>query len=304
MITVFGSIIADYIFSVDHLVRPGETLIAESLSVKPGGKGANQAMAAAKAGAKVQLFGRVGNDGGADVALAGHRALGVDLTGVKTVDAPTGMASICVDQAGENAITLVLGANETVTADQVPDTALDTGCLLLLQMEVPVGETEKLIHRAKEGGAKVVMNLAPARPISANALKAVDILIANEGELEVLSDILTGGTGSIDEMMQGVAEASGATVIATLGAQGVRAIQDQETFSVPALPVDAIDTVGAGDAFAGTFAAAIDAGEDFDQALRHGVAAGSLACTKPGAQEALPDLKEIKTALNHSIGET
>ena len=175
MILAFGSINIDIVIAVPMLPKPGETVLGESYRLLPGGKGANQALAAARDGARVMLAGAVGDDAFADAALALLRVGGIDLSLVRTVTQPTGCAIISVAEgSGENLITVASGANGGVTADLVPDALLGPDVTLLLQMELPTAETEQLIARAKARGARIVLNLAPARPIAQDALRSVD----------------------------------------------------------------------------------------------------------------------------------
>ena len=164
-VLVFGSVNADLVFAVPELPAPGRTVLGEAYRALPGGKGANQAVAAARDGARVALAGAVGRDPLADVALSASRAAGVDLSRVAAVDAPTGCAAICVDPAGWNQIAVAAGANALARAAQVEDAALGPGVLLLLQMEVPPAETAGLVARARSRGARVALNLAPAGPL-------------------------------------------------------------------------------------------------------------------------------------------
>ncbi len=182
MIVVFGSINLDLIFPFARLPAPGETMLATSVRIEPGGKGANQAVAAARDGARVALAGVVGRDALAAGALALLREAGVDLSRVVETDGSTGCAAIFVDRAGRNVIGVGSGANLAVRADQVEDAALTPGTTLVLQMEVPAAETAALIRRARARGCRIVLNLAPAEPLDPEALTAVDVLVVNEAE--------------------------------------------------------------------------------------------------------------------------
>ncbi len=285
MLTVFGSIIMDHVFAVDHNPAPGETILSEGLSLHPGGKGANQALAAQRAGADVAMVGAVGTLGVDDPVLTNLKADGVNLAGVKATNAPTGMAAISVAKSGENAIMVALGANAEATANQVPDSLLGKDRILLVQMELDRRETEALIKRARTLGTTLILNLAPALPISNDALSALDYLIVNEGELLSLSP--NGDTA-------GLAKLHGCTVITTLGNKGAEAITaDGDKVSAAALPITPVDTTGAGDCFAGAFAAALAQGHGLKSALARAAIAGSLACTKMGAQSAQPTKTEI-----------
>ncbi|GAA0589745.1 hypothetical protein GCM10009416_30350 [Craurococcus roseus] len=181
-VLVFGSVNADLVFALPELPAPGRTVLGEAYRALPGGKGANQAVAAARDGARLALAGAVGRDPLADVALSASRAAGVDLSRVAALGAPTGCAAVCVDPAGRNQIAVASGANALARAVQVEDAALDPGTVLLLQMEVSPAETARLIARARTRGSRSVLNLAPPGSLPDGALQAVDLLVANEHE--------------------------------------------------------------------------------------------------------------------------
>ena len=293
MIVVFGSVNLDLVARVARLPRPGETITGESFATLPGGKGANQALAARRAGAEVAMAGAVGTDSFADDALSGLVAAGVDLGWVRRVGVPTGVALIHVDAAGQNAITVVPGANAEAKADTVPDSALEANTTLLLQLEVPMPAACDVAVRAKRRGARVILNAAPAAELSMEFLDAVDVLIVNALEAGTLGAALA--MPNAPEAFAAAMCKRGVPTIVTLGARGVLAAADRTLFRIEAPAVEVVDTTGAGDAFAGVLAAALDRGTDWPTALAEGVAAGSLACTTPGAQRALPDAAAIRS---------
>lgn len=295
MIVVFGSINLDLVARVPRLPRPGETLAGAAFDTSPGGKGANQALAARRAGAEVAIFGAVGRDVFATPALALLEAAGVDLAGVRSGDAPTGIALIHVDDAGQNAITVIPGANAEARAADVPDRLLGPGTTLMLQFETPHDESLALATRARSRGASVVLNPAPATALSAAWLDAIDVLIVNETEAGEIAGPL-GLPVAPTAFAAALSARHEVTVVATLGAEGAFAASAGASYRLPALEIEARDTVGAGDAFAGAFAAALDRGEPIDRGLALAVAAGSIACTRPGAQPALPDSTETALA--------
>lgn len=304
MITVFGSLNVDYVFQVAQLPAPGETVLAENMEVLPGGKGGNQALAAAKAGAKVHMVGAVGKDGLGDIAMAGLIAAGVDTSAVTQNLKPTGTAAINVDSLGENAITVSSGANLEATGKSLDASQLNSQTILLLQMEVSMSAMADLIQRCRDVVANIVWNLAPMQSVELAVLKQVDYLIVNEGELAQLHADLFNGSNSADssatsteQQAQDVVALTGQSVVVTLGARGTFAVHENTVLRVPALPISPIDTVGAGDAFTGAFTAALDAGETFHQAMRWGNVAGGLACLETGAQSALPTQAQISLRL-------
>ena len=300
MITVFGSLNVDYVFQVAQLPAPGETVLATNMEVLPGGKGGNQALAAAKAGAKVHMVGAVGKDGLGDIAMAGLMAAGVNTSAVTQSLKPTGTAAINVDAAGENAITVSAGANLEATGESLDASQLNPQTTLLLQMEVSMSAMTDLIQQCRAVVANIVWNLAPMQRIELTVLQQVDYLIVNEGELAQLHADLHNGSDSGDsastgaeQQAQDVVALTGQSIVVTLGADGTLAVHENSVLRVPALPISPIDTVGAGDAFTGAFTAALDAGETFLQAMRWGNVAGGLACLETGAQSALPTRAQI-----------
>ncbi|MBP3404444.1 MAG: ribokinase [Alphaproteobacteria bacterium] len=295
MILVFGSLNADFFLSVRTFPAPGETVLTPGALVKAGGKGANQAAAAAKAGGLVKMVGAVGTDEVAKVPVTALRALGVDCSGMQVSELATGMAMIMVDERGENSIVVASGANTAVSAQAVAQTALNEDTILVMQMEVPPAENFKLLRRAKAAGVRTVLNVAPARPIPEADLKLADYLILNEIEADAVYNSLFEKTFlGVEEKAAAIAEKTGGVCLITLGADGVVGAERGKMFKVSALPVKPVDTTGAGDAFVGIFAAMLDNGLDTRQAARYAAAGAGLACLKIGAQEALPTLKEIE----------
>ena len=292
MIIVFGSINLDLIFGVPHIPAPGETVLGPETRIEPGGKGANQAAAAALDGAAVVMIGAVGRDSLADAALVRMRDAGVDLTRVATVEASTGCATIMVDPAGENAIAVGSGANLLARQDWVEDSLLTPSATLLLQMEVPVTETAALIARARQRGMRVILNLAPAAPLSEDALRALDILIVNETECASLAGFL----GCADSAAA-IQVRLGCAVIRTLGGDGLEAATATGVLTIPAVPVTPVDTTAAGDCFTGVLAAGLDRGMTLPDALRRAAAAAALCCTRAGSQGSLPSRHETDAFL-------
>ena len=280
MILVFGSINVDVTVPVPRLPGAGETVLGGDYALLAGGKGANQALAARRAGAEVMLAGAVGRDGFAAVALELLLRDGVDLSLVREVDRPTGCAAIMVGEGGENLIAVASGANMAVTAGQVPGGLLGPGTTLVCQMEVPPAETIALIRRAHAAGARTVLNLAPALPLDQEVFEALDWLVANEGEAAALGSA---------RPLQGL--------VVTLGEKGaVAMLAGGGQITVPALAVTPVDTTGAGDTFVGAFAAGLDLGFEVEAALRFASVAAGLSCLGRGAQPAMPDREAISRA--------
>ena len=294
MIVVFGSLNVDLLIPVDRLPHPGETVLGPSYSFAAGGKGANQALAAARAGAHVRMAGRVGTDDLSVIALNDLQLGGVDLTLTAKDEKPTGLAAICVDKKGENIIVVASGANLDARADQVPDSALNKDTMVCLQMETPLGENWALVRRAKARGARVLLNVAPAGPVPTDIVRMVDWLVANENEAMVVAASLGRPRDNARDAASVIAEAAQTTVIVTLGGEGACGFSQGKIYDVTAMLITPVDTVGAGDAFVGAFAAAIDSGGDLSRGLAYGSVAGALACLTPGAQPSLP----TKTAID------
>ena len=292
MILVFGSINLDTLYRLPRLPVPGSTVIGAMADVEPGGKGANQAVAAARDGATVAFAGAVGRDPMAEAALAGLIAAGVDLQRLVRTDRATGMAAICVDPQGQNQIAVAAGANLLARASQVADDALGPDTTVVLQMETDPAETASLIHRARAHGARIILNLAPAAELAMDALRAVDWLVVNEDEAEWLAKHL--GTNAQAAALH---DALGCGVVRTLGSQGVEAAWPGQTALLPALAVHVVDSTGAGDCFVGVFAAGLDRGADPVAALQRASVAAGLSCTRLGSQSAMPAASETEAAL-------
>jgi ribokinase len=299
MITVFGSINMDLVANTPRLPVPGETVAGTSFATAAGGKGANQALAARRAGAEVRMVGAVGRDEFAEPALSLLKEAGTDLSGVKTVDGPTGTALILVGGDGENMIAVVAGANGSVDAGQAETavaalTATDT---LMLQLEVPAKAVEAALRSAKSAGVRTILNLAPLTAEAAALAKLADVVIANETEFELLAGRQGLSAAEREETALAMHRETGQILIITLGAAGVIATEGGTLHRAQGLKIEPVDTVGAGDTFCGYFAASLDAGLGFDAALRRAAVAGSLACLKAGAQPSIPVSAEVARAL-------
>jgi ribokinase len=283
VIALVGSINLDIVVGVDRHPAPGETVLGDDRQELPGGKGANQAVAAARLGAEVAFVGRVGDDDAGRRLRDGLAAEGVDVTHVRVdADAPTGVALIAVDRAGENTIVVSSGANARVSATDVEAArdVLANAAVTLVQHEVPEDAVAAAIASA---GGTVVLNPAPARPIVA----PVDVLVPNRGELEAL----VGRAGDPVELARGL-EAARAVVV-TLGSEGAVVVEGDLVERTPAPKVDAVDTTGAGDAFCGALAQALDAGADLVEAARWAVRAAAASVATPGAQGGLPRRADV-----------
>ncbi len=287
-VLVFGSINADFFVNVTELPRPGETVLSPTYRTAAGGKGATQAGAAARAGSKVAMVGRIGADPFGQTLKDGLKAEGIDVSGIAASDQPTGAAFIAIDARGENLILGAGGANLDARAADVPDALIGPETTLVLQMEVTPAETAALARRARKAGARVILNLAPALPPPDGLLDDISILVVNEREVEALAKHLGMPERDPEPAAWALSHHFNKTVIVTLGAEGAIALAPNGAWRIGALAVTVADTVGAGDAFVGVLAASLDQGHALVAALKRASIAGGLACETAGAQAGLP----------------
>lgn len=283
-VAVIGSANLDLVASVDRHPSPGETLLGTAYAEFAGGKGLNQAVAAARAGAAVCFVGAVGSDEAGARLRRVASDNGVDVDHLAIADAPTGRAIIVVAASGENSIVVVPGANSLVTGEAVPRARV-----VLAQLEVPVAAIDEAFRAARANGSTTVLNPAPAQRLPAEILGLCDVVIPNEHEIDLL--------GGADALL----DAGVTTVIVTRGAAGVSVHRAGERVSsLPSPKVEAVDTTGAGDAFCGNFAARLSTGSDVDSAVRWAAAAGAIAVTTAGAVPSLPAAVDVAAFLADS----
>ena len=299
-IVVLGSINMDLVAVAPALPKPGETVMGDGFATLPGGKGANQAVAAARLGADVYMIGRVGDDVFGPMLLENLEANGVDVSDVMTTPGmSSGIAVILLDDDRQNYIVGIYGANMACDEIQVEATsrALDGADALLLQMEVPFNVSLDAARVARQMGVRVIYDPAPPSDIPFSSYEAFDIIAPNQSEAEVLTGVTVSGIDSACEAAS-ILRARGAhTALIKLGEQGVVYAAEEGVGYVPAFEVDAIDTVAAGDGFAGALAVALSEGQPLERALRFASAAGALVVTKRGAQDAMPDRAEVEGLL-------
>jgi ribokinase len=291
-VIVVGSLNVDYIAGVERLPAAGETVAATDLLRRFGGKGANQAVAAARQGAKVTLIGCVGADDNGRAYLKHLRREGIDVTGMsRSGNAPTGTALIAVDTRGENTIIVAAGANGELTPKSFAavNRLLAKAKAVLLQFEIPIATTNAVIGFANRAGIPVLLNPSPLKDGFPWGRYQLDTLIVNAGEAQAIFGLpLEGMADRLQGWRKTLAESRVARLIITRGAQPTLCLGSDDYLEVPSLPVKPVDTVGAGDAFAGTFVARRAEGLDLLTAIRLANCAGALTTLKPGAQEAIP----------------
>ena len=294
-VVVLGSANLDIVVPVPHHPATGETVLGGHHDRIPGGKGANQAVAAARLGARVAMVGRVGSDDAGGTLRTALQEAGVDCRYL-AVDglAPSGLALIGVDGSGDNTIIVSPGANDRVGPDDVAAVAplLASAAVTLVQLEVPAMAVEAAVAAS---GGKVILNPAPASLLSAALLERVDVLVPNRIELAQLAGSAeAGGLAAVEEMARGLPVP---TVVVTLGADGALLVAGGDAVVLPAPPVEVVDTTGAGDAFCGAIAEALARGVAIDEATARAVHAGSLATTRRGAQPSLPTGAQVNASL-------
>jgi ribokinase len=308
MIIIFGSINMDLVARVQRIARPGETVLSRRADSFFGGKGANQAVAAARAGrVPVAMVAAVGDDPFGKACLDNLKENGVDIAAIRVIEEPTGCAFITVDETGENAITVASGANMAVRAADLPDSLLAQASVLVLQMEVPIPENLAVAARARQAGVKVIWNFAPVPLVSdraamAELLSATDVLVVNEHEALSIAEII--GEAAGDDYLQAgaaLARSFGPACIVTAGSRGAFAIGPDGTQThAAARPITPVDTTGAGDTFVGVLATGLADGMEIGAAMARACGAASLACLTPGAQAGMPRRDALEQYLSQA----
>ncbi|WP_431144975.1 ribokinase [Pseudomonas alvandae] len=296
-VVVIGSLNMDLVTRAPRLPRGGETLIGESFSTIPGGKGANQAVAAARLGAQVSMVGCVGSDAYGQQLRGALLAEGIDCQAVSVVDGSSGVALIVVDDNSQNAIVIVAGANGELTPAVLErfDAVLQSADVIICQLEVPDATVGHALKRGRELGKTVILNPAPAsRALPAEWYAYVDYLIPNESEAMVLSGLAVDSLETAEAAATQLIAGGAGKVIVTLGAQGLMFANGSSFEHFPAPRVKAVDTTAAGDTFVGGFAAALASGKDEVEAIRFGQVAAALSVTRAGAQPSIPTLLEVQ----------
>ncbi|MFH1084871.1 MAG: ribokinase [Chloroflexota bacterium] len=295
-IVVLGSLNMDLVVRTAHIPRPGETVSGEGFVTIPGGKGANQAAAAARLGASVAMVGRVGADAFGPALLANLRAQGVDVTHVRhDPAAPSGIALIAIAADGENAIIVAPGANGRVGHEDLEAAAdvIAQARLLVMQFEIPLDTVRAALAMARARGLPVILNPAPAQAVEAEFFHGVHYLVVNETEAEQLAGLAVSDLAAAERAGRALLARGVPVVIVTLGAQGALLVTADQATHVPARKVAVVDTTAAGDAFLGGLAAALLRGFALPEAVRYATCAGTLATTVLGAQTSLPTAAQV-----------
>ena len=301
-LTILGSINADHVISVPYFAKPGETLTGQNYQISYGGKGANQAVAAARLGAKVAFISCIGSDSIGETMKNVFVKEGIDTTYINTVPQEmTGMAFIQVAKSSENCIVLASGANAHLGEMVVrqSEAQIAQSDYLLMQLETPLYGVELAAQIAKKNGVKVVLNPAPAQILSDELLSLIDIITPNETEAEILTGIRVSDEQSAVEAAQVFHKKGIDCVMITLGEDGVFVSQHGETRIINGFRVKAVDTTAAGDTFNGGFVTALLEGQSFENAVRFGQAAAAISVTRKGAQPSIPTRQETLEFLSH-----
>ncbi|WFC16160.1 ribokinase [Aeromonas salmonicida] len=299
-LVVLGSVNADHVLRVPHFPRPGETLTGHSYQVVPGGKGANQAVAAARLGAPVSFIARIGDDAIGQQMRQGFEQDGIDVSAVELDETlPTGIAIIYVSDEGENSIGISAEANGALSPAMVKrhEAMIADAHTLLLQLEVPLESVFEAAKLARSHGTRVVLNPAPARPLPADLLALVDLITPNQTEAELLTGVKVSDEASAAQAAARFHQMGISDVMITLGSQGVYCSNARQQQLIPGFRVEAVDTTAAGDTFNGALLAAELAGADFNAAVRFAHGAAALSVTKFGAQSSIPSKVEVDAFL-------
>jgi ribokinase len=292
IIVVVGSSNTDLVVQVPHFPSPGETVLGDGFIMAHGGKGANQAVAAARLGAQVTFVSSLGRDSFGEMAMEAYQVEGIDTEFIQIDEkSPSGVALILVDPKGENEIAVASGANFTLTAADVEqaEPAIQSADCVLLQLETPLPTVEAAVALANKYKVPVILNPAPARPLPSALLQSIDVLTPNETEAEMLGLLGSDQPDIAARMRQLGIE----TVVMTMGDRGALLVRDGEQQQIPAFPTSAVDTTAAGDAFNGALAVAIASGRPLEDAVRFANAAGAFAASSAGAQSSLPTLDDV-----------
>jgi ribokinase len=301
-ILVLGSINMDMVVRAKHLPAPGETVLGRDFKTIPGGKGANQAVGIARLGAQVAMCGKLGEDEFGQALRDNLVAEGIDVSQIRVAEeAPSGIAIITLDEAGQNSIVVASGANMKIAPEEVISAwkNINHVDVVVMQLEIPLECVVAAAGLAKESGAKVILNPAPARALPSELLSVVDVLVPNESETEILTGEKIEDDAQAEMAADSLLAKGVKQVVLTLGSRGALVVeQGQEAVFLPAFPVKVIDTTAAGDAFVAGLSVRLAEGASLAEAANFGNAAGAIAVTRLGAQPAMPTRSEVEKLLN------
>ncbi|MBQ9138948.1 MAG: ribokinase [Alistipes sp.] len=299
-IIVIGSSNTDMVVRSERLPRPGESVIGNHFMMAGGGKGANQAVAASRMGHRVLFAAAVGNDMFGDAAIAGYQRFGIDTSYIVRKTTPSGVALIMVDGAGQNSISVALGANDCLTIEDVMPAleCVESGDIVLLQLEIPMATVDAVVDAATAEGARVVLNPAPAAVVSAQTLSKLYLITPNQTEAQTLTCVEVTDEASAQVAAQVLVSQGVERVVITMGSAGAYLYQDGKGIIIPAHKVTAVDTTAAGDVYNGALCAALAEGQSLEDALRFATKASAISVTRAGAQPSVPTREEVDS-FNH-----
>lgn len=301
-VLIIGSLNMDLVAQAERLPRAGETLLGQSFATVPGGKGANQAVAAARLGGQVAMIGCVGADAYGHALRQALADEGIDCQGVRVAeDVATGIAMIVVDASSQNAIVIVAGGNGQLESTDIErfDSLLQAADVVVCQLEIPYPVVAFVLQRAHEAGKTVILNPAPVTgPLPSQWLGWIDYLIPNETEAQAMTGLAVNSVAEAEQAASLLREAGAGKIIVTLGERGVLFADGVQSRHSPGRKVQAVDTTAAGDTFVGGFAAALARGLDESQAIAFGQAAAALSVTRAGAQPSIPTLAQVEQVLS------
>ena len=294
-IIVIGSSNTDMVVRSERLPRAGESVIGDKFMMAGGGKGANQAVAVAQMGHRVLFVAAVGNDIFGNAAVQGYENFGIDTSHIIRKDEPSGVALIMVDGAGQNSISVALGANNSLTAKDVMPALeqISEGDIVLLQLEIPISTVDACVAMAAAKGAKVILNPAPAAPVCDSTLSKLYLITPNQTEAQTLTGVEVTDTASAQFAAQKLIDLGVKRVVITMGSQGAYLYQDGQGEIIPAHKVNAVDTTAAGDVYNGALCAALAEGMILTEALHFAAKASAISVTRAGAQPSIPTRAEV-----------
>jgi ribokinase len=302
-VVVIGSINMDMVVVLDHRPAKGETVLGKNFFTSPGGKGANQAYAAGKLGARTMMLGKLGEDAFAPQLIANLQQAGIDTSMITQLpNVSSGIALISIDAEGDNSIIVAPGANSAIAGSDIDrwEPYIQTAKIILLQLEIPLDSVVYAAETAHKHGVPVLLDPAPAQPLPDELLSIVDFITPNESELSAITGVDVTDAESAIKAASRLIDRGGKTVLAKLGSKGVAVVDSKGAFVIDGYAVKAVDTTAAGDSFAGAFAAAFAEGKDVRAAAQFANAVAAIAVTRMGAQASMPSRQEVESFMHQS----